>query len=498
MLKNEKLEDVRIAFIFSATLKEDTGWHELKERDSWAIWEKCIIENGKDWYYWKVEEKIIEGVKEKIRGTKKKDRLSTSEDYILDDYILVENFFLSKQLFHVGRDYTMISRFTPSIDLELIFPMGNGNTMKVEPTVIISFYRSVGVVTLTLNIVCDEIETDDLIYIKSLKWNSIKHYAKAPRINIAINGNDHKEQYFCDIFKLLWNEVFENKLKIETESESILDLIEVRDKLIGERIFRGKHNDLLFGLLVGDEGYTINSAKMITERISNPDICMEYRKYFKYFFAPTTILGLFSKDYPVHSKEEFAKFYAERYENFEPLCEYIKLVSDIANLSDGLALVGEVTLVRYTVLKEIDLKIRAKFEDGKTRFLSFFDLLKLKKEIMTRMVNIELLTKDILWINLLSTTDEMFGYNSIKKNMQERLGYIDSQIRDTSNFVMTGAMLALTVAIAIMTIGDTSIGAWLWTGITWLWTGITWLWTWIIKSIDWFIEITYKHLFIKF
>lgn len=476
MLKNEKLEDVRIAFIFSATLRDDNGWHELKERESWDIWEKCIIENGKDWYYWEV--------KEKIRGTKKKYRLSTSKDYILDDYILVENFFLSKQLFHVGRDYTMISRFTPSIDLELIFPIGNGNTMKVEPTVIISFYREIGVVTLTLNIGCDEIGADDLIYIKSLKWNSIKHYTKAPRIKVAINGNDHKEQYFCDIFKLIWNEVFEDKLQIKTESESILDLIEVRDKLIGERIFRGKHNDLLFGLLVGDEGYTINSAKMITERISDPDICMEYRKYFKYFFSPTTILGLFSKDYPVHSKEEFAKIYAERYENFEPLCEYINLVSDIANLSDGLALVGEVTLVRYTVLKEIDLKIRAKFEYGKTGFLSFFNLLKLKKEIMTRMVNIELLTKDILWINLLSTTDEMFGYNSIKKNMQERLGYIDSQIRDTSNFVMAGTMVVLTVAIAIMTIGDTSIGVW--------------LWTWIIKIVDWFIQITYKYLFLKF
>lgn len=210
MLKNEKLKDVRIAFIFSATLKEDNQ----------SIWEECIKNSDGEWYYWEV--------KEGIRKTQKgKDKLSS----LLEDYILVENFFLSKQLFHVGRDYTMISRFIPSIDLEVIFPIKSkaGNTMKVKPTVIISFYRDIGVVTLILNIVYDEIGTDDLIYIKSLKWNSIRHYEEAPKIKVTINGKDQGEQYFCDIFKMLFYEVFKDKLKIGTESESILDLIEIRD-----------------------------------------------------------------------------------------------------------------------------------------------------------------------------------------------------------------------------------------------------------------------------
>lgn len=124
------------------------------------------------------------------------------------------------------------------------------------------------------------------------------------------------------------------------------------------------------------------------------------------------------------------------------------MVSDIANLSDGLALVGEVTLVRYTVLKEIDLKIRTEFEEGKMRLKH---LLRLKNEIITRMTTIELLAKNVLWINLLSTTDEMFGYNSIKKNMQERLEYIDSQIRDEYNTEIQSRLHWLTVFIVILT-----------------------------------------------
>lgn len=427
MLKNEKLKDVRIAFIFSSTVKEDNQ-NILEES----------IKNSEEGYYWKVEEGR--------RIHKTKDKLSS----VLEDYILVESFFLSKQLFHVGRDYTMISRFIPPIDLELIFPIKSkaGNTMKVKPTVIISFYRDIGVVTLILNIVWDEIGIDDLIYIKSLKWNSMKHYTDAPKIGVTINGKNKGEQYFCDIFKMLCNEVFENKLKIGTESESILDLIEIRDREIGEHIFYGKRNDLLFGLLVGDEGYVINSAKMMNEHLSNPDICIEYRKYFKYFFAPTTVLGLFPKDYPKRNKKEFAKVYAKRYNNFEPLCKYINLVSDIANLSDGLALVGEVTLIRYIMLKEIDLKIRDEFEEGE---MSFRHLLRLKREITTRTANIELLAKNVLWINLLSTTDEMFGYNSIKANIQERLEYIDGQIRDIYNTRIQNQLLWLAIIIGILT-----------------------------------------------
>ena len=398
----------------------------------------------------------------------------------LEDYILVEDFFLSKQLFNVGRDYTMISRFTPDINLELIFPIKHGPTTS---TVIISFYRAVGVVTLTLNIVFEEIGTDDLIYIKSLKWNSIRHYDKAPMIDVVINGDCRKDQYFCDIFKLIWDEVFKDKLEIKLESESILDLIEIRDGVIGGPIFRGKRNDLLFGLLVGDEGHSINSSKMMDERISRPDKRMEYRDYFKYFFESTTILGLFSKDYPKCGKKEFAKVYADRYSDFKPLCEYINLVSDIANLSDGLALVGEVTLVRYTVLKEIDQNIRTEFEGGKMRLKH---LLRLKNEIITRMTTIELLAKDVLWINLLSTTDEMFGYNSIKKNMQERLGYIDSQIRDEYNSWLMGLMLLLTAVIGLANI---PLGVWLWRLVVGVYQDHC-------EGIDWFISIC-KYLFLK-
>ena len=439
MLKNEKIKDVRIAFIFSATLKEDSRWHKLLRKDNWRIWEECIIKNSDgEWYYWEV--------KEGIRKTQKgKDKLSSA----LEDYILVENFFLSKQLFHVGRDYTIISRFTPPINIELTFPIKSkdGNTTKVKPTIIISYHKDIDVVTLILNTAFDEIGTDDLIYIKSLKWNSIGHYEKAPKLKVTINGKDLEEQYFCDIFKILFNEIFKGKLKIETETESPLDLIEIRDNEFGEQMFYGGHNDLLFGILVGDEGYMINSLKMMNKHISNPDIIMEYREYFKYFFAPTTILGLFSKDYP-ECKKKFSEVYANQYSNFEPLCKYINLVSDIANLSDGLALVGEVTLIRYAILKEIDLKIRDQFEEGK---MSFKYLLRLKRKITTRIANIELLAKNVLWINLLSTTDEMFGYNSIKRNIQERLEYIDSLIRDKYNAKIQNRLFWLTIIIGVLT-----------------------------------------------
>jgi len=369
----------------------------------------------------------------------------------LDDYILVEDFFLSKKLFPVGRDYAMISRFIPPIDLELIFPIErkDGKTIKMKPTVITSFYREIGVITFCLNMVCEEIGVDDLIYIKSLKWNSVKDCPNSPKIKVIINGKNRGEWYFREIFKMLYNEIFENRLKIGTESKSILDLIEIRDKKIGDHIFHGQRNDLLFGLLIGDEGYTIDKAKMITKYLSNPDICMWYRDYSKYFFAPTTILGFFSKEYPKRNKKAFAKVYAKRYDNFEPLCKYINLVSDIATLSDGVALPGEVTLVRYSILQEIDMKIRDQFEEGK---MSFRNLLTLKKEITTRLANIELLAKDVLWINLPYPSSEMFGYSKIKMNIQERLGYIDGHIRDKYNARIQYSWLSLTIILLVLTL----------------------------------------------
>ena len=159
MLKNEKLNDIRIAFIFSSTLKKDKFFSANLNRDNWSAWTKSS-RNKDEMYYWGIEEK-----RRKVCRTK--DQLSSA----LEDYILVENFFLSKQLFHVGRDYTMISRSIPSIDLELILPIKgkDGNAMKVKPTVIISFYRAIDVITLMLNIVLDEVGADDLI-ILPIRW----------------------------------------------------------------------------------------------------------------------------------------------------------------------------------------------------------------------------------------------------------------------------------------------------------------------------------------
>lgn len=452
MIKNEILNNVRIAFIFSATLKDNRSKWDIVNRtfnkDNWSIWKKSI-ENSKEGYYWKEEDGI-----RKIYKTKE---ILLSP---LEDCILVENFFLSKQLFHVGKDYKMISRFIPSIDLELIFPIKNknGDEIRIKPTVITSLYNDINVTTLTLNLTFDEIGTDDLIYIKSLKWNSIKHYKKSPKIKVFIDKKDRGDQFFCDFFKILFNEVFEDKLMIGTESESILDLIDIRDKKIGESLFYRNRDGLLLGLLLGDEGYCINSDKMIKNHLSNQNMYMEYREYFKYFFSPTSILGLFSKEYPKCNKEVFAKDYAEKYKNFEPLCKYINLVSDIANLSDGLALVGEVTLIRYSILKEIDLNIRDEFEEGRMRFEK---LINLKKEITTRIANIELLAKDVLWINLLSASDEMFGYKHIKMNINERLEYLDDHIRDKYNakiqwrlFVISMIMLALTMIMLYIMIWD--------------------------------------------
>lgn len=449
MLKNDILNDVRITFIFSATLKESrsewdlVNWGDSKilrslKKDNWSVWEKNF-KNSKEGYFWKENDGLREIYK-------------TKEILLqpLEDCILVEDFFLSKQLFHVGKDYKMISRFIPSIDLKLIFPIkdNDGNLIRIKPTIIMSHYRDVNVVTLSLNFVFNEIGTDDLVYFKSLKWNSIKHHPNSPKIKIILDKRYHGEYFFCDLFKILFEEVFEDKLKIGIESESILDLIEIRDKKIGENLFNRNRDDLLLGILLGDEGYCINNKNMIKNHLSNKEMYMEYRDYFKYFFAPTSILGLFSKEYPFN-KKLFAKVYAEKYDNFEPLCKYIDLVSDNANLSDGLGLVGEVTLIRYLILKEIDLKIRNEFEEGKMRFKN---LLNLKTEITTRMAKIELLAKDVLWINLLSTSDEMFGYKYIKININERLNYIDNHILYKYNAQIQGRSLLLTRSILLLTL----------------------------------------------
>ena len=77
MLKNEKLRDVRIAFIFSSTLKKDKFFSANLNRDNWSAWTKSS-RNKDEMYYWGIEEK-----RRKVCRTK--DQLSSAlEDYILE------------------------------------------------------------------------------------------------------------------------------------------------------------------------------------------------------------------------------------------------------------------------------------------------------------------------------------------------------------------------------------------------------------------------------
>lgn len=461
-MDRNKLEDVRFALVYSAYVNFE---NVSKGKQKW----KQLSENGNG-YKWVQEDDMR--------------KINTIEDELpepLNDFFTVESFFLSKQWYRGVRkpDPLRTSRVMPSLNCKITFLLDqekNGRKLSIEPTIIITRYQGYGVMLVTLSFEIDKIDADDLIYIKSLKLHSSSHYnVNTPKIILTLDGED-KSIKLSDLFEEILDHIFDDNINIVTPTDAILDSIELRGENLCSEIYKRNRDDLLFGILKGDEGYRINRKKIMQDYLDNPKYKFSYRDYFKYFFDTTSILGVFSNNYP-EIKQNFAQKYEEKFGSFDPLIDYIDLVSDLPNLSDGHLFSSEIMLVSYTLLKDADQMMSREIKQSKlggtsqeicykdiekediqeTKNLDLDDLSKLKMRVMDRIQDIELFSNELLWVNLTDFPNWMFGYNFLKENLKEKLDYLDRIIEasETRSFQIQNRILSLLALLfAVLGIGE--------------------------------------------
>jgi hypothetical protein len=432
---NPTLSDVNVAFVHS--VKVDVDEDKFKE----------FVEKNQG-YQWMVENP----------GSRhpKPDREELNSP--ISDYLLVEKFFLSKRLYHNVRKDLLISRVSPNRELTLKFPLGNRDSNReitVSPDIVFSYYRGLGVLTTTIVLRSLDISVQELIFLKSLRWMARTGPDNVPKIKIAYEDSTD-EASFTTLFDDIIDHYLRDIVDPLVESDVILDSIEVHDSNIGVELFERNRDKLLFGLLTGDEGYRMNTDDMVADYLENGDIEVHYREYFRYYYTRTSLLGLFSEEYP-NNKRQFAGEYAERHGYISPQTDFINLVSSVPNLSDGHLLTAEVALVRYTLLREIDRRLNSEVAIGKTDEDPIQDreidaLFDLKHDITQTLTHVDLLTNSDLWVNLPISIDHVFGYKNTRKNLEEKIAVIDETIQSRYNKRQQKRRRLIALASAILTL----------------------------------------------
>jgi hypothetical protein len=325
----------------------------------------------------------------------------------------------------------------------------------VEPQVVLSYFPSVEVLTATVNFEIPEITVDELIFLKSLKWISRVEYGSVPRTTVEI-GDRTDQVTFSEVFQRLVEATVGDLVEIKLPSDAVLDSVEIRGGETEGQLFQGAQNDALFGIITGDEGYRHNAPDMVEQYFEQSAIEIHYRHYFRYFYGTTSLVGLFSEEYP-DDKLALARTYRDRFGEISPQSEYIRLVSEFANLSDGHLITAEIALIRYVVLRFIDKELARRINlgssgedspDGQT----LDELLDLKQRIDSELTDIDLLTNSGFWVNLPTSIDSLFGYDDTRSNLERKLQSVDDTIQDRYNKRLQRTQLYLTIISVFLTI----------------------------------------------
>jgi hypothetical protein len=376
----------------------------------------------------------------------------------LDEYVLVEEFFLSKQIYRDVRQQLLPMRMLLDEEITIEIPLDDateGRTLRVEPQVVLSYFPSVEVLTATVNFEIPEITVDELIFLKSLKWISRVEYGSVPRTTVEI-GDRTDQVTFSEVFQRLVEATVGDLVEIKLPSDAVLDSVEIRGGETEGQLFQGAQNDALFGIITGDEGYRHNAPDMVEQYFEQSAIEIHYRHYFRYFYGTTSLVGLFSEEYP-DDKLALARTYRDRFGEISPQSEYIRLVSEFANLSDGHLITAEIALIRYVVLRFIDKELARRINlgssgedspDGQT----LDELLDLKQRIDSELTDIDLLTNSGFWVNLPTSIDSLFGYDDTRSNLERKLQSVDDTIQDRYNKRLQRTQLYLTIISVFLTI----------------------------------------------
>lgn len=438
MTNGTNLKDVKLAFV--SGFRMSNGFEQL--------W-KDIRERSTGGYRWKNEGEEVRAVP-----------IGKNIPAILNEFRYVEEFYLNaRSKLMISDDRLKIERCIPNFRVQIRHHANGRKLLEATPDIILTYYQTVGILTVTVNFQFEQLNPDDLIYLKSLKWDSSPSVKDARKLKIRLEDDDWSQDHFNTLFYSICDRIFDAEEVIEAGGEVVLDTISFRG-FSDDDITTETRNEILYGLITGDEGYKFNTTDTINSLVADNDSKLDTRHYFQYFFSGTTVLGDLKKNYKVE-KKSFSRAYRDRYGNYPPYNRYLDFDSKIAALEDGMYLFGEIALVRFVLLQYIDTRL----EDALTNEIdsSLFprgadlkNLEETKEETMRQLTNIDMLTDSVLGIGAVPSFDAMFGYETTRKQVREKLSDLNDSIhyrynRRTQTIVL---FLLLTAAlISISTLG---------------------------------------------
>jgi hypothetical protein len=463
------LRDTRIAFAAGFKIPDWSGWDELRGGSAAAY--RWTSANGDDGRFGRPEFPCGDG-----------------DDPLLNDLRTVEEFYLNaRSQIVIGEDRLELERCRPGFDLRVRSTDGDRTILDADADVVLTYYRSVDVLGVTLNFQLGETQPDDLIYLKSLKWDSAESIRGAREMDVSFDGGESwTQRTFQELFEAVVDEFFDAEFDPRTGGEAILDTISFRGIDIDRDLSQREENRVLYGLLTGDEGYDLNSQSAIDAVVNTSDGKLDTRSYFEYFFNGTTVLGRLDSDYG-EVKTAFADRYGGRFGEYPPYDGYLRLDPEIAALEDGMYFLGEIALVRFVLLRDVDdelektLSSRRQFAStrgfgpdqeaslgdpfsivarGEAIVREFFhdlsgrdlrELEETKRQATIELTNVDMLTNSVLGIGVIPSFDDMFNYRDTRTSVREKLEDIDDSIQYRYNHRTQTVIILLTLVTVLVT-----------------------------------------------
>lgn len=345
----------------------------------------------------------------------------------LDEFDITQEFLLGKQMvlsegeeaLHIIPDMRGLSKER----IEVRFSLSQRN-VDVSFNLIVSLHGEQNIITALLYCELPDISLDELIFIKQAKW----YQADDNDFFIHLIEPKNRE---CRTFREMVSTALEtyglSNENYDPREWPIFDFIEVRD--VGPAVEVGSRvnveNPLTsrqhLGLVTGDEGYRLldPGSKWVGDFVNDKSMHFVGRKYFLYHFQPTSCICFFDREAP-QIRAEWADRYSTQVGKIRSLDRYQRFENSIPCLSDGMVVLVEACLLRYTVLSKIDrhLKIlQSETHKDYVRRIRKRERSELA-DIVDTIQRISLYADSSLWIIGGDFTDRLFAYDDLMERIE--------------------------------------------------------------------------------
>jgi hypothetical protein len=378
---------------------------------------------------------------------------------ILNDFFVVEKFYLDKQLFvgkrggwHSFRPERGISNRSIEVRYKLAKRSIAKRSIKVEFKVAVAYFEEHNVMQILLFTTFPKIRLDDLIFIKQAKWYQVETSGWKLLVNLSGPSPDNLSSLCAKVLNSF------GLADVEDKGHPFFDFIEVSNLSPSEnpsenKSFKADHRlttNEHYGLLTGDEGYRLigDNNESVKNALSNETMSFGSRDYFFYHFTSTSCVCFFSKDRS-KIRNEWSRWYRDNVGFIPSLYDYTNFSSPLPCIADGVILLIERCLLRYIELS----RVYEYLSDAK-RFVAVMRVFKkligaeTDRKLLSRLDKLDLIVDSSLWLIAVGYEKYLFGY----KNLQDR---VVSAIERRSRF--TSERVSIIIGFSAIIIGLLSL-----------------------------------------